>query len=535
MKRRSLLATVPALSAMSLATAGLARPAVAQGTRATTLKMIPQADVSTIDPLATTSYAVRNHGHLVWDTLYGIDVEGRPYPQLAAGHTVSGDGLVWTITLRDGPLFHDGEKILAKDAVASIRRWLPRDTHGQTLQARLDEIRVLDDRRFEIRLKRPFGPLIDALGKSSSYPCFVMPERFASTPPTTPITEIVGSGPYRFVASERRSGALVVYQKFDRYVPTPTGPVSVTAGPKLAHFERVEWHIIPDPSTAAAAIQAGEMDFYERVAPDLQPLLARQRNVVVDRIEDNGTVAMLRPNHLHPPFDDPAVRRAVLPALTQSDYMQSILGDDRQRWRDGIGCFPHGSPLASDAGLAAVTAPRNLEAARRALAATGKAGAKVIVLNPADQVVNSTLTLVAIDMFRKVGFDAEAATSDWSSMLQRRGNKNPPDQGGWNAVVVLFGGDDLGNPGGHPLLRTNGQNAWFGWPTSERIEAMREAWFEAPDLAARQVIGRQIQSAFFEDLPYWPLGQYYVSAAYRRGLKVERRGLSLPLNMSRES
>ncbi|WP_204251178.1 ABC transporter substrate-binding protein [Elioraea rosea] len=530
MKRRTLLGTVPAL-----ASAALARPALAQGARATTLKMIPQADVSTIDPLATTSYAVRNHGHLVWDTLYGIDVEARPYPQLAEGHTVSDDGLRWTITLRDGPLFHDGEKVLAKDAVASIKRWMPRDTLGQTLASRLDEIRVLDDRRFEIRLKRPYALLIESLAKHSSYPCFVMPERFANTPATTPITEIVGSGPYRFVASERRSGALVVYQKFDRYSPTPVGPVSVTAGPKLAQFERVEWHIIPDPSTAAAAVQAGEMDFYERVAPDLQPLLARQRNVVVDRIEDSGTIAMLRPNHLHPPFDDPAVRRAVLPALTQSDFMQSILGDDRERWRDGIGCFPHGTPLASDAGLSAITTPRDLEAAKRALAATGKAGAKVVVLNPADQVVNSTLTLVAIDMFRKIGLDAEAATSDWSSMLQRRGNKNPPDQGGWNAVIVLFGGDDLSNPGGHPLLRANGQNAWFGWPTSERLETLRDEWFEAPDLGARQAVGRRIQEAFFQDLPYWPVGQYYVSAAYRRGLKVERRGLSLPLNMSREA
>ena len=530
MKRRTLLASVPAL-----ATAGLAAPSLAQGTRATTLKMIPQADVSTIDPLATTSYAVRNHGHLVWDTLYGIDVDARPHPQLAEGHTVSDDGLRWTITLRDGPVFHDGEKVLAKDAVASIKRWMPRDTHGQTLAARLDEVRAVDDRRIEFRLKRPFGQLLDALGKSSSYPCFVMPERLASTPATTAITEIVGSGPYRFVTSERRSGALVVYQKFDRYSPAPGGPVSVTAGPKLAQFERVEWHIIPDPSTAAAAVQAGEMDFYERVAPDLEPLLRRQRNVVVDRVEQNGTIAMLRPNHLHPPFDDPAVRRAVLPALTQSDFMQSILGDDRERWRDGIGCFPHGSPLASDAGLSTITSPRDLEAAKRALAATGKAGAKVVVLNPADQVVNSTLTLVAIDLFRKVGLDAEAAKSDWSSMLQRRGNRNPPDQGGWNAVIVLFGGDDLTNPGGHPLLRTNGPNAWFGWPSSERIETMRDEWFEAPDLAARQEIGRRIQAAFFEDLPYWPVGQYYVSAAYRRGLKVERRGLSLPLNMSRES
>lgn len=530
MRRRHLLA-----GAAGLATVPLTRPALAQGNRAHTLRFIPQADVTSIDPLSTTSYAVRNHAHLVFDTLYGIGTDGIPHPQLAEGHTVSDDGLRWTFTLRDGPVFHDGEKIRAADAVASIRRWLPRDTHGQTLAARLEDIRVLDDRRFEIRLKRRFGALLDALGKSSSYPAFILPERFANTPPTTPITEIVGSGPYRFVDAERRSGALVVYRRFDRYVPTPVGAPSLAAGPKLAHFERVEWHIIPDPATAAAALQAGEVDFYERIAPDLQGVLERHRDVVVDRIETSGTIAMLRPNHLHPPFDDPAVRRAVLPALSQSDFMQSILGDDRRRWTDGVGPFPHGTPLASDEGLSALTSPRSIEKARAALTATGKAGARTVVLLPGDQVNNSALTTVAIDLFRKIGLDAQDATSDWGTMLQRRSNKNPPAQGGWNAVIVLFGGEDLTNPGGHPLLRANGQDAWFGWPTSPQLESLRDAWFEAPDLPARQGIGRQIQAAFFEDLPYWPLGQYYVSAGYRKGLKIGRRGLSVPLNITREA
>ncbi|RVT91633.1 ABC transporter substrate-binding protein [Rhodovarius crocodyli] len=526
MRRRALIAGTSGLAAA---------PALAQGARAHTLRFIPQADVTSIDPLSTTSYAVRNHAHLVFDTLYGIDIEGRPQPQLAAGHVVEDDGLRWTFTLRDGPTFHDGEKIRASDAVASIRRWLPRDTHGQTLAARLDAIRVLDDRRFEIRLKRRFGALLDALAKSSSYPAFIMPERFADTPPTAPITEIVGSGPYRFVAEERRSGALLVYRRFEGYSPTPAGTPSVTAGPKLAGFERVEWHIITDPSTAAAALQAGEVDFYESIAPDLQARLSRQRDVVVDRIATNGTVAMLRPNHLHPPFDDPAVRRAVLPALSQAEFMQSILGDDRGRWRDGVGPFPVGSPLASDEGLAALTSPRSLERARAALAATGRAGARAVMLHAADQVNNSALTLVATDLFRKIGLDAENATSDWGSMLQRRGNMNPPERGGWNAVIVLFGGEDLANPGGHPLLRGNGRDAWFGWPNSERMEALRDEWFDAPDLAARQAIGRRIQATFFEEVPYWPLGQFYGASGYRRGLKIGRRGLSIPLNITRES
>ena len=524
--RRNLLAGAAGL---------LATPAFGQGDAARTLRMVPQADVTVLDPLATTSYAVRNHGHLCWDTLYGLDTEFRPQPQLAEGHVVEDDGRRWTFTLRQGLTFHDGTPIRAADAVASIRRWMTRDTHGQTLGARLDGIRGLDDRRFELRLRRPFGVMLDALGKSSSYPCFIMPERFAALPATTPLTEIVGSGPYRFVAEERRAGAQVVYRRFDGYVPSPVGAPGVTAGPKVASFERLEWRIIPDAATAAAALQAGEVDWWERITPDLRPLLARRREVVIDRIETLGTVAMLRPNHLHPPFDDPAVRRAVLPALAQGDFMAALFGDDRSRWRDGVGCFPPGSTLASDEGIEALTAPRDLDGARAALARTGKAGAKVVMLHPADQQTNSALTMVADDLLKKIGFTPEDATSDWGTMLQRRAKKDPPAQGGWNAVVVLFGAEDLLNPGGHPLLRANGGDAWFGWPSSPVLEALRDTWLEAPDAAAQQRTGRRIQAQFLADLPYWPLGLYQVDSAYRRGLQVERRGLALPLNVRREA
>jgi peptide/nickel transport system substrate-binding protein len=511
----------------------LPRPSLAQGDAATTLRFIPQADVTSLDPLATTSYAVRNHAHLCWDTLYGLDQEFRPQPQLAAGHVVEDGGLRWVFTLREGPRFHDGEPVRAADAVASIRRWMARDTHGQTLAARLDEIAALDDRRFALRLRRPFGAMLDALGKSSSYPCFIMPERFAATPAATPLTEIVGSGPYRFVAEEWRSGAQVVYRRHERYSPTPAGAPGGTAGPKLAHFERLELRIIMDPSTAAAALQAGEVDWWERVSPDLRDLLARRRDVVVERLETGGTVAMLRPNHLHPPFDDPAVRRALLPALDQAEFMASIMGPDRGRWRDGIGCFPPGTALASDAGLAALAGPRDLARARAALAATGRAGSRAVVLNPADQVNNNALTLVAIDLMKKIGLDAVDATSDWGTMLARRSRKDPPAQGGWNAVVVLFGGEDLTNPGGHPLLRANGGDAWFGWPSSPELETLRDAWLEAPDIEAQRRIGRDVQARFFEDLPYWPLGQYFLDSGYRRGLVLGRRGVTLPLNVRR--
>ncbi len=515
------------------AAAALASPALAQGERASTLRFIPQADVTILDPLATSSYPTRNHGYMCWDTLYGVDAAFRPQPQLAEGHTVDDDGKRWTFTLRNGPLFHDGTPIRASDAVASIKRWMPKDTLGQTLATRLDEIRPLDDRRFEVRLKRPFGLLLDALGKPSSYPCFIYPERFAAIDPATPFTEIVGSGPYRFAAAEHVSGALVAYRRFDGYVPTPVGPPEMTAGPKLAEFERVEWHVIPDPATSAAALQAGEMDWWEVVDPDLSPLLARAPKIVLDRIDSNGTYASLRMNQLYPPFDDPAVRRALLPIISQADFMAAVAGDDGQRWRDKVGFFPIASPLANDAGMAALTSQRDPGAAKAAIAAAGHAGAKLVALHATDVSNQKALMSVAVDMLGQAGFAVDDATSDWGTVLQRRASMKPPADGGWNVLTALFSGMELVTPAGHLLLRGNGKAAWFGWPDAPKLETLRDAWFDAPDLPAQQRIARDMQLQAFQDLPYIPIGQYFVDSAYQKGLTGIRRGIPLPLNVRR--
>ncbi|MBR0684053.1 ABC transporter substrate-binding protein [Roseomonas eburnea] len=524
MQRRSILAGSAGLL--------LARPGLAQGNAAHALRFIPQADVTTVDPMSTTSYGVRNHGHMCWDTLYGLDADFVPRPQLCEGHAQEDGGLRWVFTLREGIRFHDGEPIRAADAVASIRRWALRDSLGQSLTERLAGMRALDDRRFEIRLRTPFGPMLDALAKPSSYPCFVYPQRFAEVDPARPFTEVVGSGPYRFVAEERLSGARAVYRRFEGYRPAPAAP-SLLGGAKLAHFERVEFHIMPDAGTAAAAIQAGEIDWWEQVAPDLRPVMRRHRDIVLERVDFGGLMAMLRFNHLHPPFDNPAVRRALLHSVTQADFMTAIMGNDRSLWRDGVGVFPTSSPLANDEGLSALTGPRSTDAARAALREAGYAGQKVTVLHPTDVVNNNTLTTVLTDALKRSGLDAESATSDWGTVLQRRANREPPDRGGWNALVVLFGGIDLANPGQHPLLRANGAQAWFGWPTSPALEALREEWFAAGPLPAQQAIARRIQAQFWRDLPFIPLGQYFIDSAWRRDIGGVQKGMALPINVRR--
>lgn len=303
MRRRSFLAA---------SAAALALPSLGHAENKRVLKFIPQSDLAIVDPIATTAYVTRNHAYMVYDTLYGQTGQNggfKPTPQMLAGHVIEDDGTTWKLTLRDGLLFHNGEKVLASDCAASIKRWGARDAFGQALLARANEISAADDKTIVIRLKRPFPLLSDALCHASSNICAIMPRHIAESDPFKPFTEIIGSGPFRFKQDERVPGSLFVYERFDKYRPREDGEPSFTSGPKVVHFDRVEWHVQPDGATKAAAMQGGEMDWWENPPADLLPLM-RKRNIQTPITDPTGTPVILRPNHLYPPFDKPAVRRA---------------------------------------------------------------------------------------------------------------------------------------------------------------------------------------------------------------------------------
>src|SRR3954469_11712390 len=274
-----------------------ALPSLARAQAATTLKFVPYADLAVLDPL-TSSFMTRNHALCVYDTLYALDEQGRPQPQLIEGAAVEAGGRLWRLTLREGPRFHDGEKVLARDVVASLRRWASRDPFGQSLMAVTEALSAPSDRVVEFRLKRPFPLLPDALAKPTNLMAAIMPERLALTPPTQQLPEVVGSGPFRYLAAERVPGARNVYAKFVGYVPRPEGTPSFAAGPRIAHFERVEWLTMPDPGTQAAALQAGEGDWVDPPLRDLLPRLRRDRNLAFKVVETTGLIGYARFNCL---------------------------------------------------------------------------------------------------------------------------------------------------------------------------------------------------------------------------------------------
>jgi peptide/nickel transport system substrate-binding protein len=514
--RRQLLAT-------GFGTLAAPRLPTAQGTRL--LRFVPQADLAVTDPVVTTATVTLAHGFMVFDTLYGLDAAYNVQPQMVEGHAIEADGRDWTLTLREGLRFHDGEPVRGRDAVASIQRWAKRDMFGTELLAVTDELSAPTDRTIRFRLKQPFPLLPRALGKVTAAMPAIMPERLASLDPARPVPEMIGSGPYRFLANERISGARVAYARFEGYVPRATGTPSRTAGPKLAHFDRVEWHILPDPSTAVAALQRGEVDWVEYAPNDLIPLMRRNRGIRV-HVTDDSSISVLRFNHLQPPFDNPAIRRAVLGALDQSAFMTAAFSDDRSLWKDGVGVFLSGSPMASEVGLEALRGPRDMEKVRRDLAAAGYKGEKVVILQPNDFPILKAMSEVALDMFTRAGMNAEAYAADWGSIVQRRNSREPVEKGGWSVFISGLSAAGLLDPVAHLGLRANGTRAWFGWPDSPALEDLRREWMAAPDEAAQKAVARRIQAQFWQDLPYLPLGQYDRVTAYQANLRDYQAGLS---------
>ena len=510
MRRRDLL------KAAGASLAALAAPRIGQAEKASKLVFVPPADLSLLDPVATFFRPTRNHAYLVFDTLYGIDTNWATQPQMVEGHQVDEDGLTWTLTLRDGLRFHDKEPVLARDVVASIRRFAQRISFANALMSATDELSAPDDRTVRFRLKRPFPHLPEAMaGPGGTVPA-IMPERLAATSPYKPVAEIIGSGPYRFLSDEHISGARAAYERFPLYQPRAAGPVGFTSGPKIAHFDRVEWLTL-DQFSAMAALRNGEIDWWEAQPRDLVEALARDRDVTV--ISQYATaMSLLRFNHLHPPFNNAAVRRALLGAVDQAEAMTAVAGADHTFWHDGVGLFPAGTPFANEAGIEALGRPRDYAAVRLALARAGYNGEKIVVLAPTVGGIQA-LSLVGADQLRRAGMNVDLQQMELGNVMRRRLNQAPPDKGGWNAFFFFFDRSNPNtNPYGNPWIRADGLGAFDGWPTSPRIEALRAAWLDAASLEEQRRICTELQMQLWQDVPYIPMGEYWQSTAYRKDL-----------------
>ncbi|HVY13693.1 MAG TPA: ABC transporter substrate-binding protein [Rhodopila sp.] len=510
MKRRTLLQSAAVISA------SLAAPRIARADGPKTVNFAPQADLASLDPVWTTADVTRNYSLAVFDTLYAYDAQFHVQPQMVAGHTVSADGKTWELTLRDGLVFHDGQKVLAKDCVPSIKRFGARNPFGQVLMTRVDEISAPSDTMIRFRLKQPFPLLSTALAE---YQCVIMPERLATTDPFKQVSEVVGSGPFKFLANERIPGSRVVFAKNAAYVPRKDGVPSFNSGPKVANVDRVVWNVIPDPATASAALQEGEIDWWEQPQLDLLPQLRTYKDITIAVKDRTGEVGCLRFNELNPPFDNAAIRRVALAAIDQKEVMEAVAGAEPSLYKTGVGLFVPGTPMASAVGVEVMNPPKDYDKLKKDLAAAGYKGEKIVVLGASNFPTIWAEAQVATDMLIKAGFNCDMQALDWGTVVQRRSSQEPVAKGGWNVFYTYLGGFGNISPASSIAIRGNGKAAWFGWPTNTKIEALIAAWFQAPDQAAQHKLCEQMQEAFWQDPSYVPMGMYDQPTAFKTYMK----------------
>ena len=509
--RRNVVSTAAGLSLSAWTGRSHAQPVTG------TLRVVPQAEPQVFDPHQSQVNATSIHAMLVYDQLFNWDADMVPHPQMVDTWTKSPDGLTYIFTLRPGLLFHDGTTVTTRDVIASLRRMLIRDTQNQILARLVTGMDPVDDRTFRLRLSEPFNYVEFLLGGSNGVAGAIMREKEALTDPYKSITEIVGSGPFRFDKDAYRAGSRLVYERFADYRPR-SEPPSGFAGGKVVKLDRVEFQIVPDAATAYAALRRGEVDFLDAPSLDLLPTVANDPAIVIGEVWPIETYAVMRFNWLYPPFDNALARRAVAHAVNQRDYMQAAYGDPRY-WRECYAYWVCGSPNGTEIGSEPYRKP-DLDLARSMLKQSGYAGEPVVMIGGSDVPAYQQMSLVTADLFKKIGINLDMQLSDWGTASARRAKKDPPAQGGWNVFHTSANGAQLASPLTSPstIMTCDGKN-FVGWPCDQTEEAMRIRYIRETDPAKQRALLSAMHEELWTSIPYIPLGQFKQPFLWRSNVK----------------
>src|SRR5882672_5049024 len=509
---RRTLAAIAAGAALASGVTLEAGPVLAQGK---VLRFVQNGNLTILDPIWTTAYVTRNHGYLIYDTLFASDESNTVKPQMVDKYDVSPDKTLWTFTLRDGLEWHDGKPVTAEDCVASLKRWQARDPMGQKLADFVVEWKPVDSKTFTLKLKEPYGLVLDTLGKPSSTVPFMMPKRIASTDPFKQIDSQIGSGPFIYVNAESKPGEKHVYIRNPKYKPRPE-PASGLAGGKSVKVDRVEFVEMPDPQQQVNALIAGEIDMIENVPHDLLPLLKKDKNVQTVMWNPLGQQFVIRFNHLTKPFDNLKIRQAALLCMRQEDYLKATVGEP-QYYKVCTAAFICGTPNASDKTNGLLIKP-DFEKSKALLKEAGYDGTPIVLMQSTTLPVLTNMAPVTKSLLEQGGFKVDMQSMDWQTLVTRRTKKDPADKGGWNAFHTFSVSADALNPISNSYFAANGDKAWFGWPVDPEMEKLRDTYARETDPAKGKALAEAIQLRAMDTGEFGWLGQWYGPGARRANI-----------------
>ena len=473
------------------------------------MTVVLESEVTILDPHFITATITRTFGLHVFDMLFAMNEQGEIKPQMVDSWEVSADKLNWSFRLRGGLKWHDGTAVTAADCAASLKRWSVRDPLGKMLMADTASLEAADERTFKLALKEPFPLMLEVLGKPNAPLPVMMPARIAATPPDQRIPEPIGSGPFRFVKDQWRPGNAMVLERNPDYVPCKEPP-DFLAGGKRVKIDQLTLRVMPDQSTGANALMAGEIDYMQYLPFDMLPLLEKERAV---KLMGLGGIHQFqgnfRLNHASPPFDNPAVRKVMWKLVDQDATLTAIGVPERYRAKSCPSFWMCGTPFSTDAGAAAKF---DLAAAKTELAASGYKGDPVIILEVAGS-ISQTASRLLVQNMKDVGFTVDQQPRDWPTVLARRAKKE-----GWSMFPVYSNGTDMYSPLTHFYVAAT-CNDFPGWSCDERIPTLLKAFTRASTAEERKRIASDVQVAAYELTPSVMWGQFTIPAGYRGDLK----------------
>lgn len=506
--RAPLVKLLAAVACVALLAPALAEPI------AGTLRFVPQSDVKVMDPGFTTNYQTRNFGYLVFDTLFGLDAKGKPQPQMVDKFSRSADGRQWSFTLRPGLKFHDGQPVTSADCIASLERWSTKDSYGRAMLEAGARWKAVDDKTFTLSLDEPFGLVLEALSKVSSFAPFILPARRIKAAGNGPVNDAIGSGPFVFKRDEWAPGSKLVFVRNPDYVGR-NEPASFLAGNKKPLLARIEWIILPDANSATAALKNAEVDMLETIPPDQIASLDAEPGVRV--VTAGAYQASLILNETQAPFNNEKARQALLMAVNQEKFVAAMGYPAHMRMKYCASLFMCGGPNETSAGATPYAKP-DLQKAKRLLAESGYHGEKVVLMVPTDNQPLNGAALVAMQTLRQVGFNVDAQSMDWATLVSRRLSKEPVERGGWSAYATFAVSSSADSPLSNFMLGASCGNSMPGWPCDTKLDDLRKAWLKEPVPAARREILDRFQERAYQSLPYVPVGQYAGAFAVRKNV-----------------
>jgi len=497
--RRSLFAMALAASAVLSTSMAFAQNNV--------LRVVPHSNLAVLDPIWTTAYMSRNHGYMIYDTLFGTDEKAQIKPQMVDTWEVSPDKRLWTFKLRKGLAFHDGAPVTGEDVIASLQRWGKRDAMGSALFTFVSRMDSPAPDTFRIFLSEACGFVLEALGKPSSNVPFIMPKRVAETDAFKQIEEHIGSGPFVFKRDELKPGDRAVYLKNDKYVPRSEPPSGSTGG-KRVFVDRVEWNLaLRDAQAQVNALKKGEVDIIEALGFDFYEGMKKDTSVQLPTWANLGLQYMARFNHLQPPFDNPKVRQAAIAAFSQESFLRAQVGV-KELYRTCPSMFICNTPYGVSTG-SELQSKSNMRKAQELLKASGYDGTPIVIMKPTDLASIQKLPDVAAQLLRQAGFKVDLQAMDWQTLVGRRAKKDTIANGGWHMFLTAWQAFDVWSPIANPTMDTRGEKSgWFGWASDDKMIELRGKFMRSVDEPEKKKLAEQMHARAFEIGTHAPLGEY---------------------------